>query len=78
MPSTFKLKKKSTSSQLSNQFHRECPPWEATSCSASQGVIRSCGSGKYVNVFSRAHHVSLFWASWIQSYPKTLFLSDSL
>jgi len=42
-------------------------PSEANSHSASQKFLASYGTWRFITMFTRAHHLSLSWARWIQS-----------
>jgi len=44
-------------------------PWEANSHSASQETLHFYGTGRFITMFTRACHLSLYWARWIQSTP---------
>jgi hypothetical protein len=50
------------------------PFWEANSFSASQEIPAFYGTWRFITVFTTARHMSLSWASWIQSMPPSHFL----
>lgn len=43
------------------------PSWETNSLSMNQGISLTLCNPKFITVFGRARHVSLYWDSWIQS-----------
>jgi hypothetical protein len=47
----------------------QSPSWDAKRFSSSQENIRIYGTGWFISAFTRARHLSLSWASSIQSVP---------
>jgi len=54
---------------LLNYFMEQSPSWEANWFSASQEIPRIFGNRRFITVFTSARHLSLSWATWIQSMP---------
>jgi len=47
----------------------QSPSWEANSRLASQELPAFHGTWRFITVFTRAYHWSLFWARIMQSTP---------
>jgi hypothetical protein len=63
----------------------QSPPWEANRFAASQKIPQIYGTRKFITAFTSVRHLSLSWASSIQSIPphptswrSTLTLSSHL
>ena len=50
-------------------FTEQIPSWEANRFSASQGIPAFYGTRKFITAFTSARHLSISWASSIQSIP---------
>jgi hypothetical protein len=54
---------------LTHSLHGQSPSWESNQFSASQEIPLFYGNRMFVTAFSSARHLSLSWATSIQSVP---------
>jgi hypothetical protein len=74
----FHFRHKQTNQEQSNSMQLK-PSWEVNSYVTSQKISHILWNPRFIAVFTTAHHMSLFWATLIQSmssYP--LYFKSSL
>ena len=63
----IKWKKNVSSTNLLTYSLEQTPSWEANRFAASQEILAFCRTRKFITAFTSARHLSLSWASSIQS-----------